>query len=33
MFANFYEVAGVGHWPHWEKPDEFNQVVTQFLTR
>jgi 2-hydroxy-6-oxonona-2,4-dienedioate hydrolase len=33
MFANFYEVNGAGHWPHWERPDEFNQIVTEFLLR
>jgi len=30
--AEFYAFADAGHWPQWEKPDEFNAVVTQFLT-
>ncbi|MEU4650143.1 alpha/beta fold hydrolase [Nocardia fluminea] len=30
--AAFYEFRDAGHWPHWEKPDEYNAVVTQFLT-
>lgn len=24
-------IAGAGHWPQWEKPDEFNQVHIDFL--
>ena len=31
--ADFYPFADAGHWPQWEKPDEFNAVLTQFLTR
>ncbi|WP_439028861.1 alpha/beta fold hydrolase [Gordonia terrae] len=30
--ARFYEVRDAGHWPHWEKPDEYNTVLTQFLS-
>lgn len=29
--AQFYEFADAGHWPHWEKPDEYSRVVTEFL--
>ncbi len=25
------EMRGVAHWPHYEKPEEFNSVVTKFL--
>ena len=31
--ADFYPFADAGHWPQWEKPDEFNAVLTRFLTR
>jgi 2-hydroxy-6-oxonona-2,4-dienedioate hydrolase len=24
-------IAGAGHWPQWEKPDEFNQLHIDFL--
>lgn len=30
--AQFYTVADAGHWPQWEKPDEYNAVITQYLT-
>lgn len=29
--AQFYTVADAGHWPQWEKPDEYNAVLTQYL--
>jgi 2-hydroxy-6-oxonona-2,4-dienedioate hydrolase len=30
--AKFYNVNGAGHWPQWEKPDEYSQVMIDFLT-
>ena len=30
--AMFREIAGCGHWPNREKPDEFNRVLLEFLT-
>jgi len=30
--AKFYNVMGAGHWPQWEKPDEYSQVMIDFLT-
>ncbi len=29
--AKFYEVKDTGHWPQWEKPDEYVEAVTSFL--
>ena len=29
--AKFYEFVGAGHWPQWEKPDEYAQVIIEFL--
>lgn len=29
--AKFYGVDDAGHWPQWEHPDEYVQVLTQFL--
>jgi pimeloyl-ACP methyl ester carboxylesterase len=29
--AQFYEVKGTGHWPQWEKPDEYTEVILSFL--
>lgn len=29
--AMFYEFTDSGHWPQWEKPDEYAAVITQFL--
>ncbi|MCF6306169.1 MAG: alpha/beta fold hydrolase [Rhodobacteraceae bacterium] len=31
--AEFNEIAGAGHWLHAEKPREFQQAVTDFLTQ
>lgn len=30
--AQFYVFDDSGHWPQWEQPDEYNQVLIQFLT-
>lgn len=30
--ARFYRFSDAAHWPQWEKPDEYNAVVRQFLT-
>jgi pimeloyl-ACP methyl ester carboxylesterase len=29
--AKFYEFVDAGHWPQWEKPDEYSQVIVDFL--
>lgn len=29
--SEFTVIEGAGHWPQWEKPEEFNAVLTQFL--
>ena len=29
--AKFYEVKGTGHWPQWEKPDEYTEALLSFL--
>jgi pimeloyl-ACP methyl ester carboxylesterase len=29
--AKFYPVMDAGHWPQWEHPDEYVQVLTEFL--
>jgi pimeloyl-ACP methyl ester carboxylesterase len=29
--AKFYGVDDAGHWPQWEHPDEYVQVLTEFL--
>lgn len=29
--AKFYEFKDAGHWPQWEKPDEYAQVIVEFL--
>ena len=29
--ATFYEFVDAGHWPQWEKPVEYVQVITDFL--
>jgi pimeloyl-ACP methyl ester carboxylesterase len=29
--AKFYEFVDAGHWPQWEKPDEYSQVMIDFL--
>ena len=26
-------IKGAGHWPQWEKPEEFNSIVTNFLLK
>lgn len=31
--AQFITIAGAGHWPHTEKPEEFTQLVINFLTK
>lgn len=31
--GDFYVVRDAGHWPQWEKPDEYAQVLIEFLTR
>ena len=31
MGAKFYEVKGAGHWPQWEKPEEYCQAIIEFL--
>ncbi len=30
--AKFYLMEDAGHWPQWEKPEEHDQVVIEFLT-
>jgi 2-hydroxy-6-oxonona-2,4-dienedioate hydrolase/2-hydroxy-6-oxo-6-(2'-carboxyphenyl)-hexa-2,4-dienoate hydrolase len=30
--AQFYTVADSGHWPQWEHPDEYNQLLIEYLT-
>ncbi len=29
--AKFYEVKDTGHWPQWEKPDEYTEALLSFL--
>jgi pimeloyl-ACP methyl ester carboxylesterase len=29
--AQFYEVKGTGHWPQWEKPDEYSEALLSYL--
>jgi pimeloyl-ACP methyl ester carboxylesterase len=29
--AKFYEFEDAGHWPQWEKPDEYSAVIIEFL--
>ena len=29
--AKFYEVKDTGHWPQWEKPDEYAEALLSFL--
>jgi len=29
--AKFHEFVDAGHWPQWEKPDEYSQVIIDFL--
>ena len=29
--VNFHMIAGAGHWPQWEKPDEFHRAHLRFL--
>jgi pimeloyl-ACP methyl ester carboxylesterase len=29
--AKFYPFIDAGHWPQWEKPDEYSQVIIDFL--
>jgi len=29
--AKFYEVKDSGHWPQWEKPDEYSEALLSFL--
>lgn len=31
--ADFYSVQNAGHWAQWETPDEYAQIVIEFLTR
>lgn len=30
--AKFYTVADTGHWPQWERPDEYNQVLIEYFS-
>ena len=29
--SRLHVITGAGHWPQWEKPEEFNQVHVDFL--
>ena len=29
--SEFTVIKDAGHWPQWEKPEEFNEVLTNFL--
>ncbi len=29
--AQFYEVKGTGHWPQWEKPDQYSEALLSYL--
>jgi 2-hydroxy-6-oxonona-2,4-dienedioate hydrolase len=31
--SEFTVIEGAGHWPQWEKPEEFNRVLTDFLLK
>jgi 2-hydroxy-6-oxonona-2,4-dienedioate hydrolase len=31
--STLYVIEGAGHWPQWEKPDEFNSVHVNFLRK
>ena len=31
--SEFAVIEGAGHWPQWEKPEEFNEILTNFLLK
>jgi pimeloyl-ACP methyl ester carboxylesterase len=30
--STFHVMEECGHWPQWEQPDEFNEIMLNFLT-
>jgi 2-hydroxy-6-oxonona-2,4-dienedioate hydrolase len=33
MNADYYCMEGAGHWPQWEKPEEHDRIITEFMLK